>query len=136
MPRLPDQWDSIELATEEHPFRLVTAPARNFLNTSFTETPTSLKREQRPTAFIHPADAAALGIAEGAFVRLGNRRGNVKLHAKLFDGVQKGVIVVESVWPNSAFEEGIGINALTGADAAQPNGGAAFHDSAIWVRPA
>lgn len=136
MPRLPDHWTSIEAATEEHPFRLVTAPARNFLNTSFTETPTSLKREHRPTAFIHPTDAATLGISDGAFVRLGNRRGTVKLHAKLFDGVQKGVVIVESVWPNSAFDEGIGINALTGADPAKPNGGAAFHDSAIWVRAA
>src|SRR3546814_5977884 len=67
-------------------------------------------------------------VAEGALVRLGNRRGNVKLHAKLFGGVQRGVVIVESVWPNSAFEEGIGINALTGADPAKPNGGAAFHD--------
>lgn len=136
MPRLPDHWGSIEAATAEHPFRLVTAPARNFLNTSFTETPTSLKREARPTAFIHPLDAAALGIAEGSAVRLGNKRGTVKLHAKLFDGVQRGVVIVESIWPHNAFEEGMGINALTGADAAKPNGGGAFHDTAIWVRAA
>ena len=49
----------------ERPFRLVTAPARQFLNTSFTETPRSRKREGRPTALIHPDDAARLGIAEG-----------------------------------------------------------------------
>jgi anaerobic selenocysteine-containing dehydrogenase len=136
MPSLPDHWTSIEAASEEHPFRLVTAPARNFLNTSFTETPSSQGREGRPTAFLHPADAAMLGIADGAPVRLGNTRGTVKLHARIFDGVQRGVAVVESIWPHAAFEEGIGINALTGADAAQPNGGAAFHDTAIWVRAA
>jgi hypothetical protein len=45
-------------------------------------------------------------------------------------------VIVESVHPNDAFVGGIGINALTGADAAPPNGGAAYHDSAIWARPA
>jgi len=56
------------------------------------------------------------------------------LHAT-FDGLQRGVIVVESIWPNSAFEGGIGINSLVGADPGAPNGGAACHDNAVWVRP-
>jgi anaerobic selenocysteine-containing dehydrogenase len=135
MPRLPDHWNVIEAASDEHPFRLVTAPARNFLNSSFTETPTSQKRERRPTVLVHPDDARRLGVGDGDLVRLGNRRGVVLLHAEIFDGLQQGVLVSESVWPNSAFIEGIGINALTGADAALPAGGAAFHDSAVWLRP-
>ncbi len=134
MPRLPDHWNVIEVATEEHPFRLVTAPARNFLNSSFTETPTSSKREARPTVMIHPEDARTLGVTEGGLVRLGNRRGSVLLHARIFDGVQRGVIVSESVWPNRHFIEGKGINTLTGDDSPAPNGGAAFHDTAVWVR--
>ena len=135
MPRFPDHWAVIEEATEEHPFRLVTAPARNFLNTTFTETPSSSKREGRPTVMIHPEDAKRLGVADGALVRLGNRRGTVLLHARFFDGLQPGVLVSESIWPNTAFIERIGINALTGADAGAPAGGAAFHDNAVWLRP-
>ena len=65
MPALPDHWDVIEEADAEHPFRLATSPARGFLNSTFTETPTSLGREQRPTVMIHPDDAAALGVADG-----------------------------------------------------------------------
>ena len=57
------------------------------------------------------------------------------VHAKLFDGVQPGVVVCEGIWPNSAFEGGIGINALTSADPGLPNGGAVYHDTAIWIRP-
>ena len=136
MPALPDHWLSIEPATDEHPFRMITSPARNFLNTSFTETPTSIKKEGRPTLFLHPEDAAGLGIAEGELVRIGNRRGSIRIHARLYAGVQRGVVVVESIWPHAAFVDGMGINALTGADAAKPNGGAAFHDNAIWVRTA
>ena len=135
-PRLPDHWQVIEAADGEHPYRLVTAPARNYLNTSFTETPTSIAREKRPSLLIHPDDAAALGLKAGDAVRLGNRRGSVVVHAEPFEGLQPGVVVVESVWPNAGYVEGIGINALTGADPGTPTGGAAFHDTAIWIRPA
>ncbi len=131
---LPDHWEVIEEADAEHPFRLATAPARGFLNSSFTETPTSLTAERRPEVMIHPADAAALGITGGDEVTLGNRRGEVRLHAKLFDGVRRGVLIAESIWPNSAYRDGCGINTLTGADSIAPFGGAAFHDNKVWLR--
>jgi anaerobic selenocysteine-containing dehydrogenase len=136
MPVLPDYMPAVDEATPDHPFRMVTAPARQFLNTSFTETPTSRKREGRPTVLLHPVDAARLGIADGDRVRLGNMRGEVVLHAHLFDGLQPGIVVAESVWPNAAFEGGIGINALTSDDPAPPMGGAVFHDTAVWLRSA
>jgi anaerobic selenocysteine-containing dehydrogenase len=136
MPPLPDHHAVIDAADPEHPFRLVTAPARNFLNSSFTETPSSRAREGRPTVLIRPDDAARLGIAEAAPVRLGNRQASVVVHAKLFAGLQPGVVVVESIWPNGAYVEGIGINALTSATPAPPAGGAPFHDTAVWVRAA
>jgi anaerobic selenocysteine-containing dehydrogenase len=136
MPALPDHAALIEEADEEHPFRMVAAPARSFLNTTFTETPGSKARERRPSAMIHPADAGRLAVADGERLRIGNRRGSVLIHARLFDGLQPGVVVVESIWPNSAFEEGIGINALTSADAGPPKGGAVFHDTAVWIRKA
>jgi len=135
MPALPDQM-AFDAPDAERPFRLVTAPARSFLNTTFTETPSAKAREKRPMVLIHPQDCAALGITDGARVRLGNDRGDVVVHARAFDGVQRGVVVVESIWPNAAFEEGRGINTLTSAEAGYPNGGAVFHDTAIWIRPA
>jgi anaerobic selenocysteine-containing dehydrogenase len=131
---LPDHWDVIEEADAEHPFRLATSPARGFLNSTFTETPTSLTREKRPEVMIHPDDAAAAGVADGDQVALGNRRGTVKLHARLFDGVRRGVLIAESIWPNSAYADGRGINTLTGADSIAPFGGAAFHDNKVWLR--
>ena len=134
MPKLPDHWECYDDATERHPFRLVTAPARQFLNTSFTETPTSRKREGRPTALLHAADAARLGVATGDRMRLGNARGEVVLHVAIGKGQQPGTVIVESVWPNAAFEGGIGINALTSDEPAFPNGGAVFHDTAVWAR--
>ena len=134
MPVLPDHLDNIENADAHHPFRLITSPARGFLNTSFTQSPSSRKRERRPTVLVHPDDCGRLGVASGDRVRLGNQRGEVIVHAKTFDGVQPGVLVVESVWPNSDYEGGVGINALIGADPGWPNGGAVFHDSAVWLK--
>jgi anaerobic selenocysteine-containing dehydrogenase len=134
MPRLPDHFDVIDQATAEKPFRLVAAPARTFLNSTFTETPGALARERRPTALMNPDDCVALGVVEGDRVTLGNERGVVVAHARPREGQQRGVVVVEGIWPNKHFEGGIGINALTSAEPGYPNGGAVFHDTAVWVR--
>jgi anaerobic selenocysteine-containing dehydrogenase len=134
MPALPDHWTIIEEADAAHPFRLATSPARNFLNTTFNETPTSLAREQRPAVMVHPDDAAAAGIADGDKVVLGNARGEVRLHATIFEGVRRGVLIAESIWPNDAYPDGRGINTVTGADAIAPYGGAAFHDNRVWIK--
>ena len=134
MPELPDHWGSIEEATAEYPFRLTTSPARTFLNSTFNETPSSLKREGRPTVFVHPEDLVAAGIADGDKVRIGSARGVVTLHAKAQDGQRRGVLVSESVWPNEAFEDGNGINTLTGCDQPAPAGGGCFHDNRVWLK--
>ena len=68
-------------------------------------------------------------------VTLGNNRGELSLAVELFDGLQPGVVIVESIWPNDAFAGGQGINVLTGADPIAPTGGAAFHDNRIWIKP-
>ena len=133
MPAMPDQLDVIENVSAETPFRLVPAPARHFLNSTFTETEKSKTGEGRPTVLVHPDTAGNLGIADGSLVCLGNRRGMVRLHARLFDGVQPTTLVVESQWPNASFVDGIGINTLVGAAPGFPNGGAAYHDTAVWL---
>ena len=136
MPSFPDHWDVLEKADAQHPFRLATSPARSFLNSTFSETKSAREREGRPEILIHPKDAADLGVSDGALVRIGNERGDVVLHARIFPGIQRGVLVSEGLWPNSAFVEGRGINMLTGADSPAPFGGAAFHDNHVWVRSA
>jgi len=135
MPALPDHWDVIDSANAKHPLRLVAAPARQFLNTSFTETASSKKMEKEPVAQMHSSDVEQYGLDEGAFITLGNLLGEVTLRLKTFDGLQPGTVVVESLWPNSSFEGGIGINALVSAEPGKPNGGAVYHDTAVWARP-
>ncbi len=85
--------------------------------------------------FIHPNDAAALNINEDDYVTVGNKRGEVILKAKIFDGMQRGVLIAESLFKNNAHKGGKGINTLIGSDPVPPFGGAAFHDCAVWVKP-
>ncbi|MDB5541664.1 MAG: dehydrogenase [Devosia sp.] len=134
MPRFADHWDVTERIDAETPFRLATSPSRSFLNSSFAETPGSQKRQPEPTVFVHPADAAALGIANGDPITLGNRRGEVALKAIFFAGMQRNVLIAEGIHPNSAHRNGQGINTLIGSDPVRPFGGAAFHDTSVWLR--
>lgn len=134
MTAMPDHLAVIDEATSERPFKLVAAPARHFLNTTFTETPSSIRSQKRPTALIHPQACEAQSIQEGDLVRLGNALGSVLLHAKPFAGLQVSTVVVESQWPNDAFIEGIGINVLVDASPGFPAAGVAYHDTAVWLR--
>ncbi len=133
MPAFVDHWDSIEAASERLPMRMVAPPARMFLNTSFTETPSSRAHEKRPSAVLHPSDAARLGIRDGDVVRMGNDRGELTLHAVSVESAHPGVVIVEGIWPNRDFAGGMGVNQLIGGDPVSPGGGVAFHDTAVWV---
>lgn len=135
LPALPDFVSLIDAASDAQPFRLVTAPARWFLNTSFTEVENGQRKEgNEPHALVHPEDLKALGIADGDELLIGNARAQLRLRARAFEGLQRGVVVVHSVWPGHRFKDGLGINALVGADSPPPNGGAAFHDTSVWLK--
>jgi anaerobic selenocysteine-containing dehydrogenase len=136
LPTFPDHVAVIDEGDPERPFRPVAAPSRSFLNTSFNNTPSSIAREGRPTALVHPGVLEGLRLGDGDRLRIGNQRGSVVVHARGFDGMQKRVVIVEGLWPNHAFEEGIGINLLTSADPGPPCGGAVFHDTSVWLSPA
>lgn len=134
MPRLPDWSTDFERANETHPFKLVCPPARNFLNSSFSETPTGIAKEGGPRVRVHSDVAQDHGVATGMRVRIGNERGSVVLTAEIDDGQKSNTLIVEGIWPAEAFEEKQAINTLIGGDPVPPNGGAAFHDTAVWMK--
>ena len=90
MPSLPDHFDVIDNATADKPFRMVAAPARTFLNSTFTETPSSQKREVRPMVMMNPDDCAALGVVEGERLEIGNERGKTIVRCKPRAGPAEG----------------------------------------------
>ena len=134
LPEFPDHVPVNELPDGDHPFRLATSPARNFLNSTFAETPKSLANEGRPDVMIHPADAAEHGLEDGQLVEIGNQRGEVALHLRISSDAKRGTLIAEGLWPNSAHLRGEGINVLTSADSVAPYGGTAYHDTKVWIR--
>ena len=136
MPGWPGHWEVTAKTTTETPFRLITPPARHFLNSSFTQSPSSLKKEIRPTLRINPDDAKNLALVDQQLVEIGNSLGAVKLHAEITDLTQIGVLESRGIWPGDTFAGKIGINSLVSAESVQPCGGAAFHDVVVWLRAA
>lgn len=134
LPRLPDHWDVIAARDETHPFKLIAPPARQFLNSSFSDVGASRVREGTPTLLIHPDTAAAHGITAGDTVTVGNPQGSVTLTAALRDGMNPALLVAEGLWRNNDFPEGLGINTLVSDVSPAPAGGAVFHDTAVWLK--
>ncbi|WP_421851983.1 molybdopterin-containing oxidoreductase family protein [Oricola sp.] len=134
LPSFPDHIELADAPDAEHPFVLATSPARSFLNSTFAETPGSVKKEGRPEVLMHPDDAVEHGLGDGDTVALGNSRGEVHLHLKLSQKPARGTLIAEGLWPNKAHPNGCGINTLTSADSVAPYGGAPIHDTKVWVR--
>ncbi len=134
MPELPDQWDSIELAR-----RAASVPLGDIASSLFPEfhvqRDRQLEEEGRPTGGL---------VASGRGRAFRHRRrcqGEDGQPARCRDFAcaiccnrRARNLISEGIWPNDAFEDGRGINTLTGADPVAPYGGAAFHDTAVWVR--
>ncbi len=133
MPGLPDYFDVNDKTSHEKPYRLVTAPARHFLNSTFSETLSSKRQLKKPMVMIHPRDAEEIGVTEGDTVKLLNEQGSVILHVKIFDGILPRVVIAEGLWANKDFIGQQGINVLTSAYRPVPLGGAVFHDTAVAI---
>ncbi|MEK9726279.1 MAG: molybdopterin-dependent oxidoreductase, partial [Rhodospirillaceae bacterium] len=61
LPVMPDHANIIDEVTDERPFRMIAPPARRFLNSTFTEMPSSRAKEVRPEVLMHPNACARLG---------------------------------------------------------------------------
>jgi anaerobic selenocysteine-containing dehydrogenase len=119
-----------------YPLQLVTPPAQHFLNSSFADTPSSLRLEGTPRIMLHPREAAARGLADGAPCRAFNDRGECFLNVEVSEDVAPGVAVAESVWWPKHHAGGKGINQLTSAELTDLGGCARFHDGLVQVEAA
>ena len=86
-----------------------------------------------PAVEIHPADAAARGIADGVRVAVSNPRGRLVLPARWNGGLRRGCVsIFNGVWG----QEGGPVNLLSPARETDLGHGAAFHDVLVEVEPA
>ncbi len=128
----PREWRQSPLA-DEFPLALITPPARNFLNTSFANSPRFLAQEKSPSVHINPADAASRGIADGRPVRIFNRRGEFHARAVVTDRVRSGVAMATSIWWRKLSPDGRNCNEVTSQALTDMAGGATFYDCLVEV---
>ncbi|PKO55620.1 MAG: molybdopterin oxidoreductase [Betaproteobacteria bacterium HGW-Betaproteobacteria-21] len=116
-----------------YPLALITPPARNFLNTSFSHLPRFVEQEGSPKLEIHPQDAAVRGITDGDRVRIRNDRGSFHARAAVTGRVRAGVVVSPSVWWQKLSGDGENANAVTSSALTDMGGGPIFYDCLVEV---
>jgi anaerobic dimethyl sulfoxide reductase subunit A len=121
-----------------HPLRLVTPKSRARTHSIHDNQPI-LMRADRDDVWLHPADAAARGIADGQRVRVFNERGATELPARVTDRVAPGVVSIkEGAWfalDADGHDTRGCANVLT-PDVASPAGAAPFNTCFVEVAPA
>jgi anaerobic selenocysteine-containing dehydrogenase len=115
----------------KYPLRFVTPAAHHFLNSSFAEMPTMLKKQRYPTIELNAVDAASRDIAQGDWVRVWNDRGESYFKADIRDTVATGVACHVSLWWRRYSPGGWNCNVLTSDAEADMGGGATFHTNLV-----
>jgi anaerobic selenocysteine-containing dehydrogenase len=116
-----------------YPLAFISPPARNFLNSSFANLAFALNEAGEPYLDIHPADAAARGIADGDQVRIYNGRGSFVAKARVSERVRRGVAAALSVWWKKLSPDGRNANEVTSQALADMGGSATFYDCLVEV---
>jgi anaerobic selenocysteine-containing dehydrogenase len=80
------------------PLRLIGMRELRSENSWMHNAPLLLRGGRRQRARMHPADAAALGLADGDAVRLATRHGAIELPVALTEDLKQGVVAVPHGW--------------------------------------
>jgi len=92
---------------KEFPLQLYTARSRFFMQTQFWDIKElRLLSGLEPSLRLNPAEAAKRGIKDGDLVQVFNRKGSMKLKAKLSEAIPPGVVHVWYGWRQQDYLEG------------------------------
>lgn len=118
---------------EKYPLAMISPPARHFLNSSFVNVQSLRDTEGEPSLDIHPEDATARGIVNGATVRIFNDRGSMQVKARVTSRARIGLVVGLSVWWKKFSGDGKNANELTSQRLTDMGGGPTFYDVLVQV---
>ncbi len=104
------------------------------MNSTFANLDGHRKMEARKAQMleIHPADADARGIAEGAAVRVFNDRGSVRLTAHVNGSLPAGVVTAQLDWAKLNGDNN-NVNSLTSERLTDLGAGATFYSTLVQV---
>ena len=92
-------------------------------------------REKEPFLWIHPHDAVARGVSDGATVNVSNGAGEVQLKAWVTERVVAGTVLAPGVWWAKFSSDGRNINQVTPQNETDMGAGAMFYDVVVKVEP-
>jgi anaerobic selenocysteine-containing dehydrogenase len=116
-----------------YPLAMISPPARHFLNSTFVNVASLRAIEGEPLVEMHPADAAARGIVEGAPVRVFNDRGVYRCTARIGSRARPGVVNALGVWWRKFGRDGTNVNQLTHQHLTDIGRAPAFYDCLVEV---
>ena len=117
------------------PLAMISPPARNFLNSTFVNVQSLRDIEGRPVLEIHPDDAAARGVADGAVVRVFNDRGSYRCHAAVSTRARPGVVNGLGIWWRKLGLDGTNVNQVTSQALTDLGRAPTFYDCLVEVEP-
>jgi anaerobic selenocysteine-containing dehydrogenase len=132
---LPDHLPNHELqgSSARYPLAMISPPARNFLNSTFVNVQSLRDIEGRPVLEIHPEDAQARGIDDGAVVRVFNDRGSYRCHATISRRARPGVVNGLGVWWRKLGLDGTNVNEVTSQALTDLGRAPTFYDCLVEV---
>jgi anaerobic selenocysteine-containing dehydrogenase len=118
---------------QRYPLAMISPPARNFLNSSFVNVKSLRDIEGEPLLEMHPADAAARGLAPHSGVRVFNDRGSYRCSLRVSERARPGVVNGLGVWWRKLGPDGTNVNELTHQRLTDIGRAPAFYDCLVEV---
>ncbi len=92
------------VAPAGYPFQLGNRRRRHSMNSWLNELPGLHPAGRSSEVLIHPDDAAAAGIDDGATVRVFSAVGEVELTARVSDRPRRGLLIIDHGWGSRVFD--------------------------------
>ena len=124
-----------EALAQRFPLVLLAPASRFFMNSTFASLPWHAGKMGPPRIHLHPADAAARGLVDGAAARVRNDRGSFLAAVAVDDATRPGVaFTYKAYWARLSPGRST-VNAVTAVRDTDLGGGPTFHDTRIEVEP-
>jgi anaerobic selenocysteine-containing dehydrogenase len=135
---IPPRESPLDRANGKMSYRLclITPKSHAFLNSGYANMRVQRHAAGEQRAMLHPDDALARGILDGAVVTVFNDRGQLNCKAKLTTDVMRGVVAVHGGYWRSGSKAKAAVNVLAGAEVSNIGRAPAFSDIAVEVAPA
>ena len=118
----------------KYPLSLLTPKSHAFLNSGYANLAVQRHAAGAQCAMLHPDDALARGIDNGAMVTVFNDRGSLACKAKLSTDVMPGIVAIPSGYWRRDSKSNASVNVLAGSEVGNIGRAPTFSDVAVEVR--